>query len=71
MSVEILPSAEFYFQRGNVHYTAFPNDFQENGSDMFDVINTDTDEFLGCFPVSPIQDVDEAFNIWFSTQVHV
>lgn len=71
MTASVPRSAEFYFQRGTVNYTAFPNSWVENGSDMFDVVNTATDEFYGSFPVSPVQDVVEAFDEWFATQVAV
>ncbi len=62
----IAPAAEFYFTRDNVEYVAFPTGWQENGCDMFDVMIRKNDEFVGSFPLSPVEDVDEGFNRWYA-----
>lgn len=65
--VAVTPAAEFYFTRGNVNLVVFPNGWVKNGCDIFDVLNRDTDEFLGSFPLSPVEEVVEGFNRWYAT----
>jgi len=63
-----LPSAEFYFAQNGVDYTVFPAGWSENGCDVFDVIVTESDEFVDSILVSPVEDIETAWNRWLSAR---
>lgn len=58
------PSAEFYFDHESKQYTVFPAGWVENGCDVFEIVLSETDEFVDTIFVSPLEDVSDAFDRW-------
>ena len=63
------PSAEFYFAYAGIDYTVFPAGWSDNGCDVFEIVKSESEEFVDTIHVSPLEDVSDAFDRWVGSKL--